>query len=89
LVIEVGRPPEVVRDRRDAFTIIAYCRNLLWQHGEMPKKRKLKPFPVVKAVKSAARENIGMPPAARVVPDKKKRTVEKHKPTLGKMLGEA
>jgi hypothetical protein len=32
-----------------------------------------------------AREQIGTPPASRVVPNRKKKT-EKHKPTLEKML---
>jgi len=52
----------------------------------MAKKKKLKPFRAVKAVKGAAREKIGQPPAARVVPDKRKEKVEKHKPTLGRLL---
>jgi hypothetical protein len=53
----------------------------------MPKKRKIKPFRAVKAVKAAAREKIGAPPATRLVPDRKKKE-EKHKPTLGKLLAE-
>lgn len=51
----------------------------------MAKKTKVKRFRAVKAVKEMAREQIGAPPASRVVPGKKKKT-EKHKPTLGKML---
>ena len=53
----------------------------------MPKK-KSKPFPATKAVKLAARELLGSPPAVRVVPDqkKKKQSSRKHKPTLGQML---
>jgi len=35
-----------------------------------------------------AREQIGAPPASRVVPNRKKKKTEKHKPTLGKMLDE-
>jgi len=54
----------------------------------MGKRRKRKPFRAVKAVKQAAREKIGAPPATRRVPDRKKRRREKHKPTLGKLLGE-
>ncbi len=54
----------------------------------MPKKRKLKQFRAVQAVKAAAREKIGSPPPARVVPKRKKKKEEKHKPTLGKLLGE-
>jgi len=40
----------------------------------------------VKAVKELARERIGNPPAARVVPDAKKKKTEKHKPTLERLL---
>jgi len=38
-------------------------------------------------VKELARERIGTPPAARVVPEKKQKS-QKHKPTLGKLLEE-
>lgn len=54
----------------------------------MAKRKKPKPFRAVKAVKELAREKIGAPPATRRVPDKKKRAREKHKPTLGRLLGE-
>ena len=50
------------------------------------KKKKLKRFSAVAAVKALARERIGIPPAAKIVPDRKKKSTEKHKPTLGKML---
>ena len=55
---------------------------------DMAKRRKPKAFRAVKAVKEAAREKIGAPPATRRVPDKKKQRREKHKPTLGRLLGE-
>jgi hypothetical protein len=51
-------------------------------------KKKKKRFDVTKAVKAAAREQIGSPPVARIVPDKKKRPAQKHKATLGRMLRE-
>ncbi len=54
----------------------------------MPKKRKVKRFRAVQAVKAAAREKIGSPPPARVVPNRKKKKEAKHKPTLSKLLGE-
>jgi hypothetical protein len=56
----------------------------------MAKKRKVKRFRAVQAIKAAAREHIGSPPPARVVPDrkKKKNKQDKHKPTLGKLLRE-
>ena len=54
----------------------------------MARRRKAKPFRAVKAVKEAAREKIGAPPATRRVPDKKKQRREKHKATLEKLLGE-
>jgi hypothetical protein len=52
----------------------------------MPRKNKPAPFRAAKAVKSAAREAIGSPPPTRRIPDKKKRTAEKHKATLGELL---
>jgi hypothetical protein len=53
----------------------------------MARKKKAKRFHVVTAVKELARERVGTPPAGQVVPNKKKKP-EKHKPTLGKLLGE-
>jgi hypothetical protein len=55
---------------------------------EMTRKRKLKKFSKVEAVKALARERIGTPPSSRMVPDRKKETTEKHKPTLAKLLTE-
>ena len=55
----------------------------------MAKKKKPKPFTAVEAVKTMAREQIGAPPVSRVVPDRKKKKTEKHKPTLEKLLREA
>jgi hypothetical protein len=55
----------------------------------MPKKKKkTKRFRAVTAVKEMARERIGIPPPTKVVPDRKKRKQEKHKPTLSEMLGD-
>jgi hypothetical protein len=54
----------------------------------MARKKKVKRFGAVQAVKELARERMGAPPAERVVPHKK-RKADKHKPTLGKLLGEA
>jgi hypothetical protein len=53
----------------------------------MPRKKK-KTFRAVKAVKEIAREKMGMPPATRRDPNLKKESRVKHKPTLGKLLGE-
>jgi hypothetical protein len=53
----------------------------------MARKRKSKPFRAVTAVKELARERLGRPPAEKIVLEKKKKP-EKHKPTLGKLLGE-
>jgi hypothetical protein len=52
------------------------------------KKKRLKPFRAVEAVKALARERVGAPPAAKIVLEKKKKP-EKHKPTLGKLLEDA
>lgn len=54
---------------------------------EMARKKKVKRFQAVQAVKELARERVGEPPAARVVPHKKKNPA-KYKTTLGKLLGE-
>jgi hypothetical protein len=53
------------------------------------KRRKPKPFRAASAVKAAARATIGTPPPTRAEPAEKKRKTkgEKHKPTLGQMLG--
>ena len=53
----------------------------------MAPKKKVKRFRAVQAVKELARERMGAPPPEKVVPHKNKR-MEKHKPTLGKLLGE-
>ncbi len=56
----------------------------------MPSKpRKPKPFQAASAVKAAGREEVGTPPPTRAEPAEKKRKgkAEKHKPTLGAMLG--
>ncbi len=54
----------------------------------MTKKKKPKPFRAVKAVKSAVRAHVGMPPPERVEPDLTKKSRPKHKPTLGKLLSD-
>jgi hypothetical protein len=51
----------------------------------MPRK-KPKRFRAVEAVKAMARERIGTPPAARVIPDRKKKKKQKHRPTLEDLL---
>ena len=54
----------------------------------MVRKKKRKRFHAVQAVKELARERVGAPPAEKVVPHKNKKQ-DRHKPTLGKLLGEA
>jgi len=74
-------------------TIIACsARYKLWQHEgqaqqEMARKKKLRRFRAVQAVKELARERMGTPPAGKVVLEKRKKP-EKHKPTFGKLLSE-
>jgi hypothetical protein len=51
----------------------------------MARKKKIKRFGAVQAVKELARERVGAPPVEKVVPHKNKKA-ERHKPTLGKML---
>jgi hypothetical protein len=55
--------------------------------GTMGRKKKVKRFGAVQAVKELARERMGAPPAGKVVPHKNKKA-EKHKATLGKLLEE-
>jgi hypothetical protein len=54
----------------------------------MAGKKKRKPFRAVTAVKELARERVGRPPSEKIVVEKKRKP-EKHKPTLGKLLGES
>jgi hypothetical protein len=54
----------------------------------MAKKKKVRRFRAVTAVKELARERIGTPRPTQVVPDRKKQKTEKHKPTLGELLEE-
>jgi len=54
----------------------------------MARKKRVKRFRAVQAVKELARERMGAPPAEKVVPHKNKKQ-DRHKPTLGKLLGEA
>jgi hypothetical protein len=54
----------------------------------MARKKKVKPFRAVKAVKALARERLGAPRPTMVVPDRKKGKKEKHKKTLREMLEE-
>jgi hypothetical protein len=56
--------------------------------GTKKKKKIPKRFTAIEAVKTMARAQIGEPPASRIVPDRKKRRAEKHKPTLEKLLDE-
>jgi hypothetical protein len=51
----------------------------------MVKKKRVKRFRAVTAVKELARERVGAPPAGQIVVEKKKKP-EKHKPTLNQLL---
>jgi DNA invertase Pin-like site-specific DNA recombinase len=52
------------------------------------RKKKRQRFRAVQAIKAAAREKIGSPPPTRREPQHKKPQEQKHKPTLGDLLGE-
>jgi hypothetical protein len=54
--------------------------------GAMTRKRKVKRFRAVEAVKALARERIGAPPPEKIVPDRKKDKKPKHKPTLTNLM---
>jgi hypothetical protein len=60
----------------------------LWQDGHMARKKKVKKFTRVSAVKALARERVGAPPTSQIVPDRRKKKDEKHKPTLEKLIEE-
>ncbi|MGB2605257.1 MAG: hypothetical protein WBC78_16795 [Candidatus Sulfotelmatobacter sp.] len=51
----------------------------------MARRKKVKRFRAVQAVKELARERMGRPPAEKVVPHKNKKEA-KHKPTLERLL---
>jgi hypothetical protein len=55
----------------------------------MPKKKRPKRFRAIEAVKAMARERIGIPPASRVIANRKRKEKEKHKPTFEDLLDEA
>jgi len=52
----------------------------------MAKKKKVKKFSKVEAVKELARERVGPVPTSRTIPDRRERVQEKHKITLDKLL---
>jgi Holliday junction resolvase-like predicted endonuclease len=64
------------------------CRTSYGNMDVMARKKKIKRFGAVQAVKELARERMGAPPVEKVVPHKNKKA-DKHKPTLGKLLEEA
>jgi hypothetical protein len=57
--------------------------------ARMPKRRKPKTFRAVEAVKALARERIGAPPAAQVIPNRKKNIKQKHKKSLNDLQSES
>jgi hypothetical protein len=54
----------------------------------MARRKKVKRFRAVTAVKELARERVGALPAGKIVLEKKKKP-EKHKPTLEKLLDQS
>jgi len=56
-----------------------------WIPASMPRKRKKRGFSVAKALREMARERVGPPRPAQLIPDRKKKP-EKYKPTLGKLM---
>lgn len=51
-------------------------------------KKKPRKLTAAKLVKSAARAHVGTPPPSRLLPDKRREKVGKHKPTLRRLLQE-
>jgi hypothetical protein len=77
----------MVRIRPLDLIIAALPRSSYGKIFQMAKKKRTpKRFNAVDAVKAMARAQIGTPPAGRVVPDRREKKIQKHKPTLGKML---
>lgn len=72
------------REKRVSF---GYTRPGVWE-AQMARKKKVKRFRAVTAVKELARERVGSPPAEKIVVEKKKKP-QKHKTTLGKLLSES
>jgi hypothetical protein len=54
----------------------------------VPRKKKPKKFTAAKAVKSMSRAALGTPPPVQREEGVKRRKKPKHRPTLGKLLGE-
>jgi len=54
----------------------------------LARKKKVKRFRAVTAVKELARERVGSPPAEKIVVEKTKKP-KRHKKTLWKLLGES
>jgi hypothetical protein len=60
----------------------------MWHYEVVPRKKKQKRFRAIEALKALARERIGSPKPSRVVANRKQKKTEKHKPTMGTLLGE-
>ena len=54
----------------------------------MPKKKKKKTFSATKAVKTMSRAAIGTVPAVKRVEDERRKSAEKHKRPLEKVIAE-
>ena len=54
----------------------------------MARKKKIKPFRAVTAVKALARDVVGTPPPTRRAESTNRPKRDKHKTTLGKLLAE-
>lgn len=66
---------------------VKYC-TIVTAHSPMAPKKRPARFSATKAVKAAAREQIGTVPPTRAVPEKTKKTKTKHKSTLNKIIEE-
>lgn len=83
-----GKLPSGSDDGCDSQRLLQFCgRQSYGNMNFMARKKKPKRFRAVQAVKELARERLGAPPVGKVVPHRKK-NADKHKATLGKLLGE-
>ena len=79
--------PDAYLSKRQV-TLLQFCGGECY--GKMlavARKKKVKKFEAVQAVKELARERVGAPPVGKVVPHKNK-DAAKHKATLAKLLSE-
>jgi hypothetical protein len=79
----------LIRQPTQAQTFIMqfFARQSYGNMCVMARKKKVKRFRAVQAVKELARERVGTPPAEKIVPQKRRKP-ERHRLTIKKLLNE-